>query len=247
MRMPYVMISTVRKAQFQEWTGWKRNGVKEQKTETNANKNNRFTYRPFISSVGQSPRPHGCSVAPTIKPNKKPNTNEMSIPVPRVIKPLFCERWHHYYRPINEKTLCEKFRAIGTKWKLCIINKFEQCLSWTEMNVWNAKEESFVNFIEIHETQKREIESLCSVWYSERSAYLFHLNVLGSAKYQGFFCSHWRTRFSENVQMICQTIRTNKSKSVNPYKNDAVVTPKFGKSKIVFYSLVPSKKILGVE
>lgn len=48
-----------------------------------------LTYRPFISSVGQSVQPHGCSVAPTIKPNIKPNTNEINIPVPRAAKPFF--------------------------------------------------------------------------------------------------------------------------------------------------------------
>lgn len=62
-----------------------------------------FTYRAFISSVGQSVEPHGCSVVPTIKPKMKPNIKEISIPAPRATKPLFYLEifWHHYYAPIN--------------------------------------------------------------------------------------------------------------------------------------------------
>lgn len=51
------------------------------------------THRPLISSVGKSPRPQGCSVAPTIKPNRNPNTTEITIPVPKAMKPLFWKRF----------------------------------------------------------------------------------------------------------------------------------------------------------
>ena len=59
------------------------------------------TYRPFISSVGQSLfKPHGCSVVPTIKPNMNPNTNEISIPAARAANPLF---WAFFCIEINEE------------------------------------------------------------------------------------------------------------------------------------------------
>lgn len=47
-----------------------------------------YKYRDFISSVGQSPKPHGISVVPKISPNMNPNSNERNIPSTRLSKPL---------------------------------------------------------------------------------------------------------------------------------------------------------------
>lgn len=47
-----------------------------------------YKYRDFISSVGQSPKPHGISVVPKIKPKMNPKSNEKNIPKIRLSKPL---------------------------------------------------------------------------------------------------------------------------------------------------------------
>lgn len=61
--------------------------VSKEKKSTEEEKKN--AYLPFISSVGQSLKPQGISVVPTIRPNTKPNKMDMNIPVARAINPDF--------------------------------------------------------------------------------------------------------------------------------------------------------------
>lgn len=51
--------------------------------------NTSFIYLPFISSVGQSPKPHGISVVPRISPKIKPNRIEINMPKPNAANPTF--------------------------------------------------------------------------------------------------------------------------------------------------------------
>lgn len=84
------------------------------------------TYRPFISSVGQSLfKPHGCSVVPTIKPNINPNTNEISIPAPRAANPLF---WAFFVSKLTreEEKKTEKNRNIKKTKKKFIKAEFSE-------------------------------------------------------------------------------------------------------------------------
>lgn len=48
-----------------------------------------INHLPRISSVGQSPKPHGISVVPTMRPNMKPNTTLISMPTKNAMKPDF--------------------------------------------------------------------------------------------------------------------------------------------------------------
>lgn len=48
-----------------------------------------FAYLPLISSVGQSPKPQGISVVPTINPKMNPNNNDMNIPTIKDTNPTF--------------------------------------------------------------------------------------------------------------------------------------------------------------
>lgn len=57
----------------------------------------------------------GCSVAPQIKPNRKPNTKETNIPVHKVINPVFWNCYDFYYCvPINKQAKCEPRKILMT-------------------------------------------------------------------------------------------------------------------------------------
>lgn len=49
-----------------------------------------MNYLPFISSVGQSPKPHGISVDARIKPKINPNRQDKNIPTTKLKNPAFC-------------------------------------------------------------------------------------------------------------------------------------------------------------
>lgn len=63
-----------------------------------------YTYRPFISSVGQSPNPHGISVEHSIIPKKKPKASEINMPVINDMNPVF---WNTLkWSKMIDETMC---------------------------------------------------------------------------------------------------------------------------------------------
>ena len=59
-----------------------------------------LSHRPFISSVGQSPKPQGISVVPRMRPKMKPKRRDVSNPTEKARNPDF---WKIYRESQGEK------------------------------------------------------------------------------------------------------------------------------------------------